>query len=302
MWLKQTIKRFSPSVFRFFKGLFYPEKINILEERMNTFFNTYYQHIASPQLSQKTAFKNAEFKVYSKHGCDGLLLHIFSKIGVTDRTFVEIGIQDGRECNTANLSINFGWKGLLIDANKDWAEEAKRYYKKVLGSMASNVTVDHCTVTAENINSFLTGHKIDREIDLLSIDIDSNDYWVWKAITAINPRVVVIEYNASCGPSQSMTMKYDPDFHYQQFYRENPLYYGASVSALAKLGKNKGYILVACDVHGGDAYFVRNDVANGVFVELSPEEAFYPYSHELHTRGDAETQYEQLQHLDFEHV
>ena len=303
MRFKELLKKFlSPKVFGFFRDMVYPEKINILEERMNGFFNTYYQDIASPQLSQRTAFKNAEYKVFSKYGCDGLLLYIFSKIGVTNRTFVEIGIQDGRECNTANLSIHFGWKGLLIEGNKDWMEAAVRYYKKALGSMAGNVSIAHAMVTAENINTVLTEKAMTGEIDLFSVDIDSNDYWVWKAVTVIKPKVVVIEYNASCGPTESLTMKYDPSFKYQKFYRENPLYYGASVTALAKLGTEKGYVLVACDVHGGDAYFVRRDVAEGVFVALSPEEAFYPNSYRLKTIGDTETQYAQLKHLDFEKI
>ncbi len=303
MKLKQKIKRLIPSnIFRLLRDFLYPEKINILEERMNGFFNTYHQNIASPQLNQKTAFKNAEYKIYSKHGCDGLLLYIFSKIGATNRTFVEIGIQDGRECNTANLSINFGWNGLLIEANKEWAEMARSYYKKVLGTNVNQVHVGECLVTAENINSFLDKNSMKGEIDLLSIDIDSNDYWVWEAITNINPRVVVIEYNASLGPTASITMKYDPTFQYQKFYRENPFYYGASVTALARLGTKKGYTLVTCDVNGGDTYFVRNDVCRGIFKEMSPEEAFYPNSYRLQAVGDTEAQYELIKSLDFEKI
>lgn len=303
MKLKETIKSILPKrVLAFFLKLLYPEKINILEKRLEGFFNTYYQTVVSPEISQKVVLRNAEFKVFSKHGCDGLLLYIFSKIGVYNHSFVEMGIQDGTECNTANLSINFGWRGLLIDANKDWVKAAQKYYKNMLGDSAQNVKVVDCFVTAENINSVLVDNKHVGEIDILSIDIDSNDYWVWKAISAVNPRVVVIEYNAAYGPARSMTIKYDQKFHYKNTAGKYPLYFGASLAALAKLGKQKGYTLVACDVHGHDAYFVRSDVAKDIFIEQTPANAFYPNPHTLEHVGDLETQFSHIKHLDFTEI
>lgn len=303
MHLKQTIKKIIPAkVFGYLRDIVYPEKIHTVEKRLNNFFCTYYKDVASPFLNQKIAFKNAEFKVHSKHGCDGMLLHIFSRIGAVDYSFVEMGIQDGTECNTANLAINFGWKGLLIDAENNWVKLAKQYYNDVLGSMSAHVRVVECFITAENINSFLAENKVQGEIDLLSIDIDSNDYWVWKSITTISPRVVVIEYNATYGASRSMTIKYDPEFHYKNTALKNPLYFGASLTALSKLGKEKGYVLVACDTQGHDAYFVRNDVAKGKFIALSPEEAFYPNPYTIGAIGNLEVQYEFVKHLSFEQI
>ncbi len=297
--LKETFRKLVPApIFRVLKKLLYPEKIEILEKRMSAHFLTYYQSAATRELSQKVIFKNAEFKVHSKHGCDGLLLYIFSKIGTTNHTFVEMGIESGRECNTANLSLNFGWKGLLIEANKDWVLSARQYYNEKLGSMAKNVQVAECFVTAESINPLLVENNMTGEIDLLSIDIDSNDYWVWKSINGVNPRVVVIEYNAAFG-FRSITMKYDPKFHFQKVYKENPLYFGASLAALTKLAKEKGYILVACDANGHDAYFVRKDVAEGVFLEVTPEEAFYPNPLGLARYGSTEEQFELVKHLKF---
>lgn len=294
--MKHYIKKFlPPKLFTFIRDIFYPEKINILEDRLSSLFLTYYQSLAVLNPSQKTAFKNAEFKVYSKHGCDGILAYIFSKIGVTNHTFVEIGVEDGRECNTANLSRNFGWSGLLIDANAAWIKSAQDFYKEYKVKTVASF------VTSENINQLLQDNGLKEEVDLLSVDIDSNDYWVWRSITVINPRVVVIEYNSAFG-LRSMTIKYDPRFHYQETYKQNPLYYGASLVALTKLAKKKGYILVACDSHGHDAYFVRNDAAPGPFVELSPEESFYPNPHSLKKFGSIEQQFKQISHLNFEKI
>ncbi len=294
---KELIKKLLPrGIISFFRKIVYPEKIYIIEDNLKSLFQIHYQKLAALDLDQKTAMRNAEFKVYSKNGGDGLLLYIFSKVRVTNRTFVEIGVQDGRECNTANLSLNFSWQGIIIDANKEWIESARLFYGEKLRKKAGNVKAVPCFVTAENVNQLLLGQGFQGEIDLLSIDIDGNDYWVWKAIDAVNPRIVVVEYNASLGLG-SITIKYNPNFHYQR-----DLYFGASLLALAKLAKEKGYILVGCDSYGHDAFFVRKDVAEGNFVELSAEEAFYPNPHSIQTIGSTEKQFERVKHLDFDHV
>ncbi|MBI2450046.1 MAG: hypothetical protein HYV47_00760 [Candidatus Nealsonbacteria bacterium] len=288
---KKLIKKILPrSIIAFFRKAIYPEKIYIVDENLNSLFKTYYQKIAAPDLSQKTVIRNSEFKVFSKNGGDGILLYIFSKVGVTDRTFVEIGVEDGRECNTANLSINFGWQGMIVDANKELIENAKIYYQD------KKVKPVHCFVNAENINKLLLGNNFQGEIDLFSLDIDSNDYWVWRAITAIKPRVVVAEYNAAFG-LRPITIKYNSDFHYQR-----DSYFGASLAALAKLAKEKGYILVGCDCYGHDAFFVRKDVADGKFIELSAQEVFYPNPGTIERIGSLEKQFELIKHRDFDYV
>jgi len=224
------------------------------------------------------------------------VLCIFSKIGVANRTFVEIGVEDGKECNTANLSLNFGWRGMMVDAGKDSLERAKHFYQEKLGDSASKVKIAYCFVTAENVNQLISENGIRGEIDLLSIDIDGNDYWIWKAINVINPRVVVMEYNASFGSDKSMTIKYDPNF------KSSSIYYGASLVALRKLANTKGYILVGCESHGIDAFFVRQDIAQGKFIELDPREAWYPHSQRSKNMGSAEKQFEQIDLSGFDQV
>ena len=119
-------------------------------------------------------------------------------------------------------------------------------------------------------------------------------------IKIINPRVVVLEYNSAFG-HRSLTIKYDPEHRYQP-RQEHPLYFGASLVALSKLAKEKGYILVACDCHGHDAFFVKKDVAEGKFAELSPKEAFYPNPHSLKKFGPPEGQFEQMKDFEFEKI
>lgn len=130
-------------------------------------------------------------------------------------------------------------------------------------------------VTAENINATLEQGGMRGEIDLLSVDIDGNDYWVWKAITAIQPRIVAIEYNSSFGPERSLTVKYDPSFSRYEKH-DSGLYYGASLAALTKLADEKGYLLAGCDSAGVNAFYVRRDAADGRVRELSVADAFVP--------------------------
>lgn len=301
MKIKHLIKKILPrKIFKFLRDSVYPDKVNILEGELNSLFLTHYQNLADSNLNQRIAFKNSEFKIYTKHGTDGILAHIFSRIGVVNHDFVEMGVEAGRECNTANLSLNFGWRGLLIDANEEWIRLAGTFYKERLRDQASNIKIKAHFITAENINQILKSNGLTGEIDLLSIDIDGNDYWVWQAIDAINPRVVVIEYNPALG-HHSLAIKYDPKHRYQP--REvHPLYFGASLNALTKLAKSKEYILVGCDSYGQDAFFIRKDIAKNKFIELSPEEAFYPNPYGVTKFGSIDKQFEQIKHLNFEEV
>jgi hypothetical protein len=237
--------------------------------------------------------------VYSQHGQDGILLYIFSQAGVTNRRFVEFGMGDGRECNTANLSLNYGWGGLLMDVNEENVSAARRYYGERLGARSSDVTIVHCKVTRENINEVLERNGYKGEIDLLSIDIDGNDYWVWQAITVIDPRVAVVEYNAILGCERSITIPYDPNFVVGK--RWSYFYHGASLPALTKLASSKGYVLVGCDLQGTDAFFVRKDLAAGKLSEVSAEAAYFPQLLRSKTLTPRE-QFESIRHLDFHTV
>jgi hypothetical protein len=228
-------------------------------------------------LDQTKVFYFNEWKVCSQFGDDGVLLYIFSKIGVTNRRFVEFGVQDGRQCNTANLSINCGWSGLLMEGNPSDAARAIEYYSSRSEIKPGQVTVIQSFITAENINDLISSNGVNGKIDLLSIDIDGNDYWVWKAITCILPRVVVIEYNATLGTEKSLTIPYDPKFMRNGTPEDNnSWFFGATLRAMTKLATEKGYVLVGCISNGGNAYFIQKDLCCDGLRSLSVEEAYYP--------------------------
>jgi hypothetical protein len=179
-----------------------------------------------------------ERKVCSQNGEDGVIEALFETLGETNRYFVEFGVGDAVECNTAAL-LSRGWRGLMMDVRGV--------------SMNPLATVQREFVTAENINALFGKYGVPEGFDLLSIDIDGNDFWVWREIKA-RARVVVIEYNSSFGPTECCAIVYDPYFTFL-----NTDYFGASLLALKKLGEQKGYTLVHCDRHGVNAFFVANE-------------------------------------------
>ena len=248
----------------------------------------------------KNPLNKYELIIYSQNGEDGILFHIFSKIGTTNRQFVEFGIGDGKQCNTANLSINFGWRGLLIEIDEKRAAAARYYYRTKLPQSVDSVKVVNAKVTKDNINALLVENQIEHELDLLSIDIDGNDYWVWEAIDTVQPRVVVIEYNASFGDKKSITVIYDPNF---DRFSKHPLgyYHGASLQALTNLATKKGYVLVGCDSTGTNAFFVRKDVAENKIEEISVTDSYFTsLSRTEYMTRDA--QFAQVADMQFEEV
>lgn len=200
-------------------------------------------------------------KFYSMAGEDGIIREICRRIGVTDDGyFVEFGVDyHGLENNTLYLLLK-GWKGLWIEAAPSINEAAEKSFRHHIDS--GRLTLLNERVNAETIESLFKRGGVPAEPDVLSIDIDGNDYWVWQAITNYRPKVVVVEYNAVLGDDVAVVMPYKTGHAWEGSY-----YMGASLKALEKLGREKGYSLVGCDFHGVNAYFVRSDLINGQFEE-----------------------------------
>jgi hypothetical protein len=197
------------------------------------------------------------FKVYSQHDEDGITEEIFRRIGETNRFFVEFGVGDGTENGTVYCLLK-GWSGVWIDGSAVCVDAIERTFDFLIRER--RLSVRYSFITAENIERLFTELGVPAEFDLLSIDIDNNDYWVWKAIERFSPRVVAIEYNASFRDSVNCVVPYQPTaiWNYTN-------YFGASLKALEKLGSSKGYNLVGCNFTGVTAFFVRSDLVGDKF-------------------------------------
>lgn len=224
--------------------------------------------LSEPRYLEKHRLLRHGAKVFSQADEDGILAEIFRRIGQRGRTFVEFGVGNGLECNSTWLLMQ-GWKGLWIEQAKVQCEAIRQSFSSFLDNKSLFLVEDR--ITSENINRLIASAFPFGEIDLLSIDIDYNDYWIWQAIEVVAPRVVVIEYNASWIPPAAITVPYSAD---RKWNGTN--YFGASLCALTKLGAEKGYALVGCTLSGVNAFFVRNDLL---------EENF-------HAPGSAEEHYE----------
>ena len=180
-----------------------------------------------------TNINKYEKKISSQNGEDGIIEVIFKNIKYTNRKCVEFGFHP-KQANSLEL-MKKNWSNLFIDIDIDNVSLFNELYK----NKYPNSKAIQAEVTIDNINNILEEYDYDKEIDFLSIDIDSADYYIWDTIIC-NPRVVCIEYNSSLGPDESIVQ---PIEHIRKDRKKD--YWGASYKAFVKLAKKKGYNLVA---------------------------------------------------------
>lgn len=210
-----------------------------------------------------------EFKVFSQFGDDGIIQWLAANIHLPQKTFIEFGVEDYRESNTRFLMMNDNWSGLVLDGSEENINKIKasKYY------WLHELQALEIFINAENISTVISEAGFCGEIGILHIDLDGNDYWIWKAITNIYPVIVIMEYNAVFGYERAITVPYD-----EKFYRTNKhysnLYFGASLGALVNLAQEKKYALVGCNSAGNNAYFVRRDRMIPTLPELTTVDAY----------------------------
>ena len=181
---------------------------------------------------EEVRFEQYERSVSSEYGEDGVIEKIFEMIEPTTRFAVEFGAADGVFLsNTLNLIVNHGWSALLIEGLPRYAELLRKNYKHL-----PRVKTLEAWVYPGNIEILFEENGVPEDFDFLVIDIDSNDYYVWKVIENFRPKVVQIEINPYFPPPQLMVI----DFHPMNFWDETD-YAGASIVSMIRLGKKKGY-------------------------------------------------------------
>ncbi len=213
--------------------------------------------IASAQirkLDKVATLADVEFSVFSQWGEDGIIEWLVHCNGAMPEIFIEFGIQDYRESNTRFLLINRNWRGLVIDGsaeNIDIVRQDQISWRHELHSIPA-------FITADNINDIIRQVRFPEEIGILSIDIDGNDYWVWRAIDCIRPQIVIAEYNALFGDRYPLSIPYNKDFGRTAAHHSNQ-YWGASIQAFELLGAELGYTMLGSNRAGSNAFFIRND-------------------------------------------
>lgn len=229
-----------------------------------------WNHSTEQRFENEKCLEQYGYKVYSQNDEDGIIQEIFKRIGTTSKTFVEFGVQDGLESNCHYLLFK-GWKGVWLEGNPQYVKVIKKKFNPSI--QAGQLKCECAFITRDNINEILSGQLSflqTQEIDLLSIDVDGNDYDIWENIQAIHPRVVIIEYNG----------KFPPDCTWKMAYNERHIWdgsdwHGASLKALELLGEKLGYQLVGTNLTGVNAFFVKNDLVKGKFYEPATAEELY---------------------------
>jgi hypothetical protein len=210
-----------------------------------------------------------EFQVFSQRGEDGIIQYIINQIEIPNPIFIEFGVENYTESNTRFLLVNNNWSGLIMDGSKSnirFIQQDYIYWKYDLTA--------YCHfITRSNINELISRFTSCQDIGLLSIDLDGNDYWIWEAIEAIRPRIVVCEYNSTFGSDLKVSVPYDPHFQRGKKHYSN-LYFGASLPALCHLAERKGYDFIGTPPAGVNAFFVRKDLSNA-FSKYTAEEGFH---------------------------
>jgi len=231
------------------------------------------------------ALNARRFRIRSQHEEDGILLALLDAAGVRTRTFVEIG-SGGSGGSAAVLAHDMGWSGLMVDASTRATSMARHELRTNPG-----ITVVQAMVTPANINDLVRQHGFTGEIDLLSIDVDSVEYWLMQALDACTARVLVLEYNAYFGPTRAVTIPAEGP------PANRPVeYFGASLAALEQVARDKGYRLVLCEQQGVNAFFLRNDLAPE-YPGLTPEQAFRPFRHRARHGEEMTTEAEAFAHI-----
>lgn len=229
------------------------------------------QHLAAdiaysnhPHSRDEKRLLKSSWQVNSQSCEDGIIDEIFRRIGTRNRFFAEVGIGDGSENNTAFL-LTQGWSGAWVDGDPSFQSTLARMGQDLKKRIVSKC----CFVTRENISFLFQELGIPEEVDLLSLDVDQNTYYLWEGLEGYRPAVVVVEYNASIPAHVEWKAKYNPG----QVW-DDTICFGASLKSFELLGRSKGYSLVGCDLAGANAFFVRSDLTGHHFCE--------PYTSENH--------------------
>jgi hypothetical protein len=235
----------------------------------------------NPRYAEPLRLNGSEFQTFSQHGEDGIIEEIFNRIGTTNKRFVEFGCGNGLENNSALLLVN-GWQGLWMDGSKENAELIKNKFASLLAD--DRLKFNRCFINAENVEALFKEGGVPAEPDFLSIDLDGNDYWIWKAIKNYRPRVVCMEFNGIFRPPTRWIMKYNPDHIWN-----GSVYYNSSLKSLELLGALKGYKLVGCDFTGVNSFFVREDLVGAKFLAPFTAENHYERNKAFLTKGHRHT-------------
>ena len=227
--------------------------------------------IASWKLLQASGvilpFDQVGFSRFSEFEEDGHLLYLLTLAGSESRTVVEISSQDGRVCMATNLLVHHRWRGFLFDGDPVFVREGQRFFAAHPATRSAPPVMRAEWFTRENVNQRLAAAGVPDEVDVLSLDIDGNDLYLWNAMT-MRPRILICEFNNAVPSELALTIPYKPDFSFADLPDDQAMFRSASLAAFVAVGRRKGYRLVGMNALGFNAIFLRDDVLAAEMPEI----------------------------------
>lgn len=220
--------------------------------------------LSKKKYNQISNIREAELKIFSQFGEDGIIDYLLYKLKLNSKIkFIEIGTGDYEEANTRFLCESRICSGLLIDKIKDLKFVQKRDF-----FWKNDLYFCQKTITPSNISSVINSYGFKNDCNLLSIDIDGNDFWVLKNIELSHVDIVVAEYNPLFGSNLSLTVPQNENFDRNKFKK---IFYGASLTAIIELMESKGFMFVGANSACNNAFFINKNKKE-FFLNLKVEE------------------------------
>ena len=235
-------------------------------------------------------FDEIGLSVFSQNNEDGILMYIFSRIGMKSKRCIEIGCDLSAstvgipEGNTINLITNFGFDGLIVDIDPAKAAAIRHFFAQSLSTKHLHApahmgvparyfspAIVNREVTIENINAVFQDAGFVGEVDLLSIDVDSADVLMWDAVEAVSPRLMMIEINARI-PFEQVLYGQASQSQAPKDTLEYQASGGSSLAAACEVAAKKGYEFIGMDATVLNAFFLRRDVQTQDFPSRRPSD------------------------------
>jgi hypothetical protein len=207
------------------------------------------------------------FSRFSEFEEDGHLLYLLTLAGSASRTVVEISSQDGRVCMATNLLVHHRWRGFLFDGDPVFVREGQRFFANHPATRSAPPVMKSEWFTRENVNQVLAGAGVPDDVDVLSLDIDGNDLYLWSAMT-MRPRILICEFNNAVPSELALTIPYKADFSFAALPADQAMFRSASLAAYVAVCRRKGYRLVGMNTLGFNAIFLRDDVLAAEMPEI----------------------------------
>jgi hypothetical protein len=215
---------------------------------------------------------DSEVKIYSQWGEDGILDYLCERISLSKPRILEVGAGNFTECNSRFLAENRNASVFAVDGRRDLITTLERDAL----TWKSHVFALQVWVTPENINEIFYDAMISMNgVDILSLDLDGNDYWILESLDLKEVSIVVVEYNPLFGHKYALSVPREDAFDRNKKHHSN-LFFGASLRAFERLLNIKNYTFVGTNRVGNNAFFVRNELCD--LIPLRVRENYSDYT------------------------